>query len=208
MPPEGFEVDRDSRRVDLSSETKALQFVVRDVGSEWDHSEVRHEIIDGAHREIVRSRIGVRLDRDLARSEGVDRFGRPLLRNGRPFPGRGAGPGGSWQADLDRRPPPNLQTGPRAGWQVEIAGWVIQSAVDEDWQIRIRVNEPSYLRLFVTDDRGRRIRRLARETLDPGEYLIPWDGTATDGRALRPGDHYLHLSTEAFADVIWFHDVE
>jgi hypothetical protein len=208
MPPEGFEVDRDSRSVDVSTETKALQFIVRDVDSGWVHSEVRHAIVHGARHEVIRSRIGVRLSRDLARAEGVDRFGRPLKRDGRPQPGWGTGPGMNRSAYRDGPPRPRREMDPREEWPVEIAGWVIQGPVDPDWQIRVRVNKRSHFRLFVTDARGRRVRLLAREKMRSGEYLIPWDGTDTAGRALRPGDYFLHLSTEAFADVVWFHSVE
>jgi hypothetical protein len=188
MPPPGFVADHPFLEAEVATDTQAVQFVVTDVGSEWTHTEVRHYVTHGARQEVIRSRIGVRLSAKLAKAEGVDTSGYPVGRE---------------MTAAQKREKAAGQP-----WPVEIAGWVIPSAVDPQWQIRIRVNVASRVKLVVDGADNRRVRMMTLKKLQPGEYLIPWDGKDTAGKRPRPGDYVLKLSTESFTDRVAFHHQE
>ena len=54
---------------------------------------------------------------------------------------------------------------------------------------------PVELSIFSVD--GRRVRSLVRETREPGEYRMTWDGRDDHGQAMSAGVYYAHLATPA-----------
>jgi hypothetical protein len=50
--------------------------------------------------------------------------------------------------------------------------------------------------LSLYDIQGRLVRRLLRQALSPGSYLVRWDGRADDGRAVASGVYVSRLKTE------------
>lgn len=84
-PPEGFVPDQESLSVEVSSELKAVQFTVTDVGSEWVDTEVSHEVRHKEKDKVkrVKSKVGVKLSRRLARKKGLDQYGNQIRGKGR-----------------------------------------------------------------------------------------------------------------------------
>ena len=61
-PPEGFVADSDSLSEEVSTDTRALQFTITDVGSDWIATELQHDLRHNGRKEKVLSRIGVGLE--------------------------------------------------------------------------------------------------------------------------------------------------
>jgi hypothetical protein len=74
-PPEGFVTDHNALSTEVISEIKALQFIITDVGSKWEHTNVEHRIKHKGKTETVRSSVGVKLLEKFAKQKGLDRFG-------------------------------------------------------------------------------------------------------------------------------------
>jgi hypothetical protein len=74
-PPEGFVADRNSLSTEVISEIRALQFVITDVGSKWEHTKVEYRIKHKGKSETVRSAVGVKLSERLARQKGLGVYG-------------------------------------------------------------------------------------------------------------------------------------
>jgi hypothetical protein len=75
-PPEGFVADYSNLTEEVNTELKALQFTITDIGSKWVDTECTHEIKHKGKKEKIRSKIGVKLSRKLAKAKGLDRFGK------------------------------------------------------------------------------------------------------------------------------------
>ena len=73
-PPEGFVADYKSLSTDVASDVKAIQFVVKDVGSKWVDTEVEYKVKHKGKTENVKSRIGIKCSENLQRQKGFDEF--------------------------------------------------------------------------------------------------------------------------------------
>ena len=166
-PPEGFVVDYGSLSADVSYDTAALQFTITDIGSSWVPTEVRHNLTHGARKQVVRSRVGVKLRPYLAKAKGLDTDGRPTNSTGSLIPLSGFDP---------RLQPP-----------AEIAGWILPTARDESWSIRLKVNDDTDVRVSVVHLGGGMARDLTNGPMEVGEHELIWDGKDAAGRPLAKG---------------------
>lgn len=73
-PPEGFVTDHDNLSTDVNSEHKALQFVIKDVGSKWVDTKVQHTILHKGKKEIVTSTVGIKCAKKLQKKKKFDEF--------------------------------------------------------------------------------------------------------------------------------------
>jgi hypothetical protein len=74
-PPEGFVADRNSLSTEVISEIRALQFLITDVGSKWEHTKVEHKIKHKGKSQTIKSNIGIKLSEKLSKQKGIDIFG-------------------------------------------------------------------------------------------------------------------------------------
>jgi|PlaIllAssembly_1097288.scaffolds.fasta_scaffold89628_1 hypothetical protein len=74
-PPEGFVADHNSLTAEVDTEIKAVQFVITDVGSKWEDTKVEHRIKHKGKTETIRSSVGIKLSKKLARQKGLGAFG-------------------------------------------------------------------------------------------------------------------------------------
>ena len=169
-PPEGFVADYDSLSEVVDWDTKAVQFTITDVGSDWVPTEVNYVVEHYGRREVILSRAGVRLSETLAAAKGLDRYGHVLGPDGNPWPEQGFDP--------------------RAPRSVEIAGWIERSEADAMWTVKLHVEEASELTLAITRGQGIAVEELASGSFAPGDYEFTWDGTN-----LGPGRHFLSLNS-------------
>ncbi len=179
-PPEGFVADHESLSAEVTSETEVLQFVITDVGSDWVPTEVQHRLRHGARREVMRSRVGVRLDPEVARRKGLDPEGYRLDGHGRRIP--------------EGRPDPRFEK------PAEIVGWVEPSAADPEWLIKVDVNVEGPVVVRLESGDGRPIRTLAEGRLEPGEHVFAWDGNDAAGKAPRAGGVQIRLTAAGVED--------
>lgn len=63
-PPEGFVADHPSLAADVNSTTASVQFTVVDIGSDWVDTKVVHTLKHKNRSETVKSRIGVKNNKD------------------------------------------------------------------------------------------------------------------------------------------------
>ena len=169
-PPEGFVSDYDNLSEVVIDEIEAVQFTITDVGSEWVPTGTTYTVEHNGRREIVHSRIGVRLSKGLALAKGLDRNGHVLGLNGRPIPHKGFDP--------------------RGEWPVAMVGWIEPSVVDTGWTIKIEVSATSDLELEITRGQGKVVQTLAIGSFSPGEYEFYWN-PAQLGR----GKHFVRLTS-------------
>lgn len=186
-PPEGFVADYQSLSEEVTSEVEAIQFTITDVGSDWIPTEVQHAVEHNGRREILLSRIGVRLTSELAQARGLNRFGQPLGGSGQPIP--------------------EFRFDPRVEWPAEVVGWIEPSAVDPKWTIKLRVQSTSEISLAIRRGlEGKVVFVLVAGTLEPGEYEYIWDGLDASGQSLGPSPYFLTLTAdEASESVLMFH---
>ncbi len=175
-PPDGFVSDYEALSTEVSTDTRALQFTITDVGSDWVPAEVRHTLLHGARKEIIRSRVGVKLDPTLAAQKHLDQWGHRLDAQGDPIPEPG----------LD----------PRAERPAELIGWIEPSAHDANWTLKVRVNTTSDVLLMMKRGNGDTVRELALGRYQPGEYAIEWDGRDATGRKVAPGSYAAAVSVD------------
>lgn len=71
-PPEGFVADHEVLSADVNNELEAVQFVITEVGSDLVPTETKFDIVHKGERKTVRSKIGILLTPDYARSRGFD----------------------------------------------------------------------------------------------------------------------------------------
>ena len=81
-PPEGFVADEDSLTTEVDTSLEAAQFTITDVGSDWVDTEVEHTLAhtdkDGKVKiKKVKTKIAVKLDKALADSLGLTKWGKP-----------------------------------------------------------------------------------------------------------------------------------
>ncbi len=170
-PPEGFVADYDSLTEEIGSETEAVQFTVTDVGSDWVPTLLRHRIRHRGRNEVLLSRIGVRLDPELARAKGLDTAGHVLDFNGRPSP----------ESGFD----------PRQPFPAEILGWMEPSESDRRLVVKLRVTEGSDLQLALARGHGVVLETLFQGWLRPGDYELAIAGEYLE---LFPGRVFLRLT--------------
>ena len=168
-PPEGFVSDYDSLAEQVTDEIEAVQFILTDIGSDWIPTETTFVLTHKGRREVVLSRIGVKLSEKLAQAKGLDRDGRTLDAKGKPMSEQGFNP--------------------RDPFPAEIVGWIEPSQVDADWTVKLHVEESSELTLAVTRGQGEVLETLADGYLEAGDYEF----TVPRG-ALGPGLHFLTLA--------------
>jgi len=82
-PPEGFVADVTELTEEVNTELEAVQFTITDVGSEWVETGVTHQLTHTdtkgkVKKEKVKSKVGVKLSKGLAKAKGLTRFGKPL----------------------------------------------------------------------------------------------------------------------------------
>lgn len=74
-PPEGFVADYSSLEAEVANEMEAVQFTITDVGSKWKETEVKYKIKHKGKTETIKSKIGVKLSKKLAKEKGVGVYG-------------------------------------------------------------------------------------------------------------------------------------
>jgi hypothetical protein len=161
-PPEGFVADYSSLSAQVTDELEAVQFTLTDVGSDWVPTEIQKVLRHKGRREILLSRVGVRLSPELAAARHLDRYGHPLGSDGHPLPHQGFDP--------------------RAQRPAEIVGWIEASAVDAQWTVKLRVTVGGNLSLAITRGQGEVVKTLASGYLTPGDYEYTWDGNGGHGQ--------------------------
>ncbi len=74
-PPHGFVTDHASLTADVRNEIESLQFTITGAGSRWEETEVTHKIKHKRHTETIKSKIGVKLSKKLAKEKGLEIYG-------------------------------------------------------------------------------------------------------------------------------------
>jgi hypothetical protein len=77
-PPSGFVADHESLSEEVNTELTAVQFTIKDVGSEWVATEVVHEVTHKSKKEKIKSKVEVKLSKRLAKEKGLDVFGKKI----------------------------------------------------------------------------------------------------------------------------------
>jgi hypothetical protein len=75
VPPPGFVADHPSLSESVSSELKALQFTVTEVGGTWRPTKIKYRVKRRKKVQEIYSEIGVKLTRKLAEEKGVGIYG-------------------------------------------------------------------------------------------------------------------------------------
>jgi hypothetical protein len=73
-PPEGFVADYDELSEEVINELEALQFTITDIGSKWESTGVVHTLKHKGKEEKVKSRVGIKCAKALAKDKGFDPF--------------------------------------------------------------------------------------------------------------------------------------
>ncbi len=71
-PPEGFEADYDALSAQVDNELEAVQFTITEVGSELVPTETTFHVQHNGQSHVVRSRVGIMLTPEYARSRGFN----------------------------------------------------------------------------------------------------------------------------------------
>jgi hypothetical protein len=74
-PPEGFVADSESLSADVDNELEAVQFMITDVGSRWEETEVQYKIKHKGKSKVIKSKIGVKLSEKFAEEKGLGVYG-------------------------------------------------------------------------------------------------------------------------------------
>jgi len=74
-PPKGFVADNDALDADVANELEAVQFTITDVGARWDETEVRFKIKHKKKTHKIKSKVGVKLSKKLAKAKGFGQYG-------------------------------------------------------------------------------------------------------------------------------------
>jgi Putative metal-binding motif len=80
-PPEGFVADNDILSEDVNTEREAVQFTITDVGSKWTDTEVTYNLKHKSKKHKIKSKIGVKLSKKLAKKKGLDIYGKKIKKN-------------------------------------------------------------------------------------------------------------------------------
>jgi hypothetical protein len=74
-PPDGFVTDADSLEAVVVDELEAVQFTITDVGSDWTETDVTYDIDHKKKKIKIKDKIGIRLEKKLAKKKGMDIYG-------------------------------------------------------------------------------------------------------------------------------------
>ncbi|MBW1887731.1 MAG: hypothetical protein JRI52_05190 [Deltaproteobacteria bacterium] len=74
-PPEGFVADQNALSETVTSDLKALQFTITDVGSKWKPTKVKYKVKHKGKTKTIKSKVKVKLSRKLAKKKGVSEWG-------------------------------------------------------------------------------------------------------------------------------------
>ncbi len=74
-PPEGFVADNDSLTESVSSELKALQFTITDVGSKYEATKLKYKFKHKGKTTKLKSKVYIKLTRKLTKRKGVSIWG-------------------------------------------------------------------------------------------------------------------------------------
>lgn len=74
-PPEGFVADHDTLSEDVNTELETLQFTITDIGSRWEETEVTYDILHKGKKKKIKSKIGVKLSKKLAKKKKLGIYG-------------------------------------------------------------------------------------------------------------------------------------
>ena len=74
-PPEGFVTDNDSLTQSVSSELKAVQFTITDVGSKYEATKLKYKFKHKGKTTKLKSKVYIKLSRKLAKEKGVPIWG-------------------------------------------------------------------------------------------------------------------------------------
>lgn len=75
VPPEGFVSDQKTLDADVVNELEAVQFTITDVGSRWEETEVNFKIKHNKKTKKIKSKIGIKLSKKLAKEKGLGVYG-------------------------------------------------------------------------------------------------------------------------------------
>lgn len=73
-PPEGFVADNKSLTAEVTNETEAVQFTIRDIGSKWTNTKVEYRLKHKRKTEIIKSKIGIKCSAQLQKQKGFDEY--------------------------------------------------------------------------------------------------------------------------------------
>jgi hypothetical protein len=71
-PPEGFVADHEALTAEVDDELESVQFVITEVGSDLVPTETNFDVIHKGEHKTVRSKVGILLTPDYAKSRGFD----------------------------------------------------------------------------------------------------------------------------------------
>ena len=74
-PPEGFVADQNALSETVTSDLKAVQFTVTDVGSKWKPTKVKYKLKHKGKTTQINSKVKIKLSRKLAKEKGVPEWG-------------------------------------------------------------------------------------------------------------------------------------
>jgi hypothetical protein len=74
-PPEGFVADVNSLSEEVNTTLEAVQFTLTDIGSDWVDTSVTHDLTHKGKKEKVKTKVGVKLSKELAKAKGLTRLG-------------------------------------------------------------------------------------------------------------------------------------
>jgi hypothetical protein len=74
-PPQGFVTDRQSLSAEVQSGIEAVQFTITNKGPRWEETEVTHRVKHQGKTEMIKSKIGIKLSRRLAKEKRLGIYG-------------------------------------------------------------------------------------------------------------------------------------
>jgi hypothetical protein len=74
-PPQGFVSDYKSLNADVRSELETIQFTISNVGSRWEETDVTYQIEHKGKKEVIKSKIGIKLSKKLAEKKRLEIYG-------------------------------------------------------------------------------------------------------------------------------------
>jgi len=74
-PPEGFVTNHEALDAEVNNELEAVQFTITDVGSKWKETKVTYKIKHKRKTETIKSKIGIKLSKKLAKKKGLGIYG-------------------------------------------------------------------------------------------------------------------------------------
>jgi hypothetical protein len=74
-PPEGFVANQNTLSTDVNGDVKSVQFTITDIGSKWVSTGVDYEIKHKGKIKKIKSKIGIKLSKELAKKKGMSEYG-------------------------------------------------------------------------------------------------------------------------------------